>query len=290
MGDANMYAYELGSTLRSHGIEFTYLAWHSEHGAGGDPNLHDSCIIGAIGGMIFPPKYMSFQSHCNMAAMCPYRTNAENKRGYPARSYVDRKNVMWADAEVDENILAKISNMNPLDVKEMYPNERLNQERVEPRKAGDQKYEVTASWPVIPNVRENLAKPSMFDATSQQWNGVGHWPLMVTVGDARARSEWSNCKRAAAWEEKKRENAQEGRKRSPSRGGKSQGYRGSSRARNSERPDARVSGERSSGSGWTERSSSGSRGSGWTGWTDRSSGSGWTMAASSGTLSSQSSH
>ena len=293
MGDANMYAYELGSTLRSHGIEFTYLAWHSEHGAGGDPNLHDSCIIGAIGGMIFPPKYMSFQSHCNMAAMCPYRTNAENKRGYPARSYVDRKNVMWADAEVDENILAKISKMNPLDVKEMYPNERLNQERVEPRKAGDQKYEVTASWPVIPIVRESLAKPSMFDATSQQWNGVGHWPLMVNVGDARQRTPWSDSKRAADWEKKKYEKALtwETRKflgtpkRSTSRGGKSQGYRGSSRARNSERPDARVSGERSSGSGWIERSSSRARGTGWTGWSDRSSGNASTMAASSGTLS-----
>ena len=284
-----MYAYELRDALRGCGIEFTLLAWHSERRAPkigyktpGDPNLHDTCIIGAVGGLIFSPKFMTFQSRCIMAWCSPDRRSVGNVRGFAAKAFVVRDNVIWADEEVDENLLAEIREMDPKDVLKEYPNERANQEMVDPRVSGDKNCKHTKDWPLIQIVHEVLAKPFMFDATSEQWNGVGHWPLMVTVGDKRQRSEWSNCKRAADWEEKKRENAQEGRKRSPSRGGKSQGYRGSSRARNSERPDARVGGERSSGSGWIERSSSRARG---TGWSDRSSGSAWDNGGQYGTLS-----
>ena len=88
LGDLNMYAYELGSALRCCGIEFTYLAWHAERHASGDPNLHDSCVIGAIGGLVYPPKYMTFESHCIAAAMLPHRREAGNVRGYKAASYV----------------------------------------------------------------------------------------------------------------------------------------------------------------------------------------------------------
>ena len=84
LGDFNMFAYEVGSAMRNRGIEFTYLAWHAERHQKGDPNLHDSCVIGAIGGLVHPPKYMTFESHCIAAAMLPHRRGAGNVRGYKA--------------------------------------------------------------------------------------------------------------------------------------------------------------------------------------------------------------
>ena len=267
MGDVNLYAYELRDALRSYGIEFTYLAWHSERRApkigiktAGDPNLHDSCIIGAIGGLIFPPKFITFQSRCIMAWCSPDSRSVGNVRGFEAKAFAVRDNVIWADEEVDLNLLAKIREMDPKDVLKEYPNERANQERVDPRVSGDKKCKHTKDWPLIQIVHEVLAKPFMFDALTNHWSGVGHWPLMVNVGDKRRRSGIATDGRAGFWQERHRANrkaAEEGRKRSPPRGGKRQRKRESSRDRVSERPDARVIGERSSGSGWTTATSSG---------------------------------
>ena len=128
------------------------------------------------------------------------------------------------------------------------------------------------TWPLIQIVHEVLAKPFMFDARTITWNGIGHWPLMVNVGDKRRRSGIATEDRVEVWQERQREKrkaAEEGRKMSPSRGGKRQRKRESSRDRVSERPDARVIGARSSGIAEA----------------DISGGVGSTTATSSGTLS-----
>ena len=274
-----MYAYELRDALRGCGIEFTLLAWHSERLAPkvgyktpGDPNLHDTCIIGAIGGLIFSPKFMTFQSRCIMAWCSPDRRSVGNVRGFEAKSFVNRDNVIWADEEVDLNLIADISGMDPKDVLKQYPNERANQEKVDPRVSGDKNCKHTKDWPLIQIVHEVLAKPFMFDARTITWNGIGHWPLMVNVGDKRRRSGIATEDRVEVWQERQREKrkaAEEGRKMSPSRGGKRQRKRESSRDRVSERPDARVIGARSSGIAEA----------------DISGGVGSTTATSSGTLS-----
>ena len=47
----------------------------------------DSCGIFAIGGMAYMPKSLTPESHMRMGAITPFRTGANNMRGFPFTAY-----------------------------------------------------------------------------------------------------------------------------------------------------------------------------------------------------------
>ena len=104
-------------------------------------------------------------------------------------------------------------------LREPFHGVRVEHPKQEPRVSGDPAMSLTAAWPPIQLVHEILAKASMFDATAEQWNGVGHWPLIVKVWDKRRRSGHSEEERRATQLEKKKEKEKEKKRAKGSRKG-----------------------------------------------------------------------
>ena len=63
------------------------------------------------------------------------------------------------------------------------------EERDNPKDWGDEAFEITRNWDVLPDLKGFMAKSPIWDPQGMQWGSVAHWPLYLSVGATRGRSE-----------------------------------------------------------------------------------------------------
>ena len=80
-------------------------------------------------------------------------------------------------------------------------------ERDHPKDWGDESFAITRHWEVLPDLKGFMAKPPIWDPKGVQWGSVAHWPLYVSVGSTRGRSEKRVRERKEKWRSKLHEPA-----------------------------------------------------------------------------------
>ena len=87
VGELNMQTYGIAAKLRKEGVECHILALHAERKPSTEHFLFDSCIILAIGGMLYNPKRNTLGAHVCMGAQSPPESDGYLSRGFPASTY-----------------------------------------------------------------------------------------------------------------------------------------------------------------------------------------------------------
>jgi len=217
MGDFNMSAFQIVYDLRACGIEATVISQHTELNEKCDGYVHDSCAIIAIGGCMYPPKPSTLESHCCMAAQLGNGSNGEfGVRGFDISSYIFADKANRPDDHIDDNLVKRVKVLRRIAAhrstctectKEqrctVHHYQKFNDRVSPPRQAGvkrgDQRFAVTKDLPVFQDIKGFQSNPMMWDQMEKQLKGVAHWPLYVTVGSTRGRSDAKHRERASAY-------------------------------------------------------------------------------------------
>ena len=234
-GDLNMGFWGFIDEMAARGVEVRLIANHGEWNIYKDVWQWDSLGIWVSGPMPKPGKSLTMMAHSRYGMMHPYMLDGKTDiRGYPSSAYcISKYNVPLLDEVVNEAQLRELANWirDHMDVypknaalaahlPELVPQSAVHalQGRFEMDFSNPDKtqheiasvpwrnpppgrtFEMTQHLPPAPQCVEIMSNSILWDPFGQQWGRNGHWPLLVTYGTKRFRSEGMQERRAVAAE------------------------------------------------------------------------------------------
>ena len=212
VGDANMAAYKLVPFLRACGVEARLLDYHVELISAEqlkkpstnkkeptNPNelMYDSCVIIAIGGLQYRPKTLYPECHLRMGALVPCSKKNHNTRGYSKSQYLRGSEFQFEHAPpelIQELRKIEIDNVALMETRPHHQVRMWSEDadREQNITYADPSMPKTFDWPLLPDIKGVMAKPWLWDPTGRQWSSNAHWPLYVSIGGDKGRSEEAN--------------------------------------------------------------------------------------------------
>ena len=234
-GDMNMAFWGLIPELSDRGVEVRLIAHHAEWNIALERWQWDTCGIWVCGPMPKPGQCLTMTMHSRCGMIHPFALDGKtNNRGYTGSCFNKTHQVPFTEDVVDEAVMRELSKYlrdrmriytsgaalaahmpdlipeDPVHALESRFQEdfkgcpEVDREdiaqcwwRLPPR--GNRFWRTEGMSPA-PECCEVMANSILWDPCGVQWGRNGHWPLLITYGTKRYRSEGMQQRRAATAE------------------------------------------------------------------------------------------